>query len=87
MLPSETFDGQLTLEAVSQHRGTLLYGVPTMLLEVHSAYMKNKLPISLRGGAIGGSPCQPALMEKLINDLGMKEIACVSKKELRRLSC
>jgi fatty-acyl-CoA synthase len=29
-----------------------------------------------RGGAIGGSPCPPELMYKLVRDLGMAQIAC-----------
>ena len=48
-----------------------------MLSDVLHCYLSKKGgQLSLRGGAIGGSPCLPTLMEKLIKDLGMSQIAC-----------
>ncbi len=80
VLPSESFDANATLNAIANQRGTLVYGVPTMLLELHLAHTAKGAPVrdifALRGGGIGGSPCPPELMQKLIRDLKMTQIAC-----------
>lgn len=55
-----------------------MLGVPTMMLDVHTQYVANPSRwniSSFRGGTMGGSPCPPALMEKMMKDLNMKEIA------------
>lgn len=80
VLSSESFNADAAIESISRYGGTLLYGVPTMMLEVHTAYMKtpSRYNISaLRGGAMGGSPCPPALMRKMADDMNMRQIACV----------
>lgn len=80
VLPSEHFDAGKSIECISKYRGTMLYGVPTMMLEVHSAYMKDsqKYDITkLRGGAMGGSPCPPELMRRMMDDMNMREISCI----------
>lgn len=80
VLPSESFDPVSCLDAISQFKGTVLYGVPTMHLAVHTEFTSapaGKWNVSsLRGGAMGGSPCPPVLMRKMMDDLGMKDFAC-----------
>ena len=80
VLPSESFDAVKSLDAISSCRGSILYGVPTMLLAIHTAYKENESNwdlSSLRGGAMGGSPCPPPLMEKMIQDMNMNAF-CVA---------
>lgn len=80
VLPAESYDAAATLECASLYRASFIYGVPTMLLDVHTLYVKDpsKYDLSrLRGGAMGGSPCPAVLMAALMKDMHMQDLACV----------
>ncbi len=79
VLPAESFTPDSCLECIEAHKGTVFYGVPTMQLDLHTLYttkMRHVNISSLRGGAMGGSPCPSELMRRMIDDMQMSDIAC-----------
>ena len=78
VLPSESFNAEACLHSIDLYGVTIMYGVPTMHLEVELFHQRNPKfhnVQSLIGGAMGGSPCPPDLMKKMIK-LGMKDMVC-----------
>jgi len=75
VFPSEGFDAQSTLEAVSAERCTALYGVPTMFIAEldHPRFGEFDLA-SLRTGIMAGSPCPIAVMRRVIEQMHMREV-------------
>ncbi len=70
--PAEFFDPRVTLNAVAEERCTHLFGVPTMyVMMLNLPDFANYDLSSLRGGAIGGSPCPVELMRRVIDDMHM----------------
>ena len=58
VIPAESFDPALTLQAVEQERCTSLYGVPTMFIAELALPDFDKYNLtSLRTGVMAGSPC------------------------------
>jgi len=75
VLPAEYFDAGAVLSAIEQERCTGLHGVPTMFVEEleHPRFAGFDLS-SLRTGIMAGAPCPPALMERVIDDMGCRDI-------------
>ena len=75
VIPSEAFDPLAVLEAVSEERCTVLYGVPTMFIAVldHPSF-KSFDCSSLRTGIMAGSPCPVEVMKRVRADLHMPEV-------------
>lgn len=76
VLPGQGFDPARTLHAVADERCTALYGVPTMFiaelaLDDFASYDLS----SLRTGIMAGSPCPVEVMERVIADMHMTEVA------------
>jgi fatty-acyl-CoA synthase len=76
ILPGRSFAAAETLQAVQDHGGTSLYGVPTMFiaelaLEDFAAYDLS----TLRTGVMAGSPCPVEIMKRVISDMHMAEVA------------
>ncbi|XP_021560206.1 medium-chain acyl-CoA ligase ACSF2, mitochondrial isoform X2 [Neomonachus schauinslandi] len=75
ILSSPTFDGKKALEAISKERGSLLYGTPTMFVDILNQPDFSSYDISaMRGGVIAGSPAPPELIRAIIDKLNMKEL-------------
>ena len=75
VIPSDGFDAERTLEAVSQERCTALYGVPTMFIAelAHEDFAKFDLS-SLRTGVMAGAPCPVAVMKQCIEQMQLTEV-------------
>ena len=81
VFPSESFDPVKVVSAIHKYQGTVLYGVPTMMLEVLNASAAsagdaspNKEGITtLRCLAMGGSPCPSTLVARLIQELKVSQ--------------
>ncbi|MFB0834115.1 AMP-binding protein [Arthrobacter halodurans] len=76
ILPGRTFKPAEALDAVQRHRGTSLYGVPTMFiaelaLPDFAAYDLS----SLRTGVMAGSTCPAEVMERVIGEMNMAGVA------------
>jgi fatty-acyl-CoA synthase len=77
IFPNEGFDAKKTMEAVNKYKCTALYGVPTMFIEYLKEKDKNpgKYDLSnLRTGIMAGALCPKYLMERVVNELNLKDI-------------
>uniref|UniRef100_A0A8C8ZQZ3 Medium-chain acyl-CoA ligase ACSF2, mitochondrial n=1 Tax=Prolemur simus TaxID=1328070 RepID=A0A8C8ZQZ3_PROSS len=76
ILSSPIFNGKKVLEAISRERGTIVYGTPTMYVDVLNQPDFSSYDISsVYGGVIAGSPAPPELIRAIINKMNMKELA------------
>jgi fatty-acyl-CoA synthase len=75
VIPNDSFDPKLTLEAVEKEKCTSLYGVPTMFIAtLHELDLKNYDLSSLRTGVMAGAVCPPEVMKRVENQMNMKEV-------------
>ncbi|GAB2779923.1 AMP-binding protein [Halomonas shantousis] len=74
--PGDGFDPLATLQAVSEERGTALYGVPTMFIAEleHPDFAQFDLS-SLRTGIMAGSICPIEVMRQVIDKMHMREVS------------
>lgn len=76
VIPSRTFDPGAALAAVQDHRGTSLYGVPTMFIAELGLPDFGRYDLSsLRTGVMAGSPCPEEIMKRVIGEMNMAEVA------------
>ncbi|MFD4438276.1 AMP-binding protein [Nocardia sp. NPDC058519] len=77
VIPAPSFDPAATLAAVAAERCTSLYGVPTMFIAMLAELDSGATPelSSLRTGIMAGSPCPVEVMKRVIDRLGMAEVA------------
>lgn len=76
VIPSESFDPALTLQAVQDQKCTSLYGVPTMFIaELELPHFDAYDLSSLRTGVMAGSPCPVEIMKKVQAKMNMKEVS------------
>ncbi|MCH7988971.1 MAG: AMP-binding protein, partial [Planctomycetes bacterium] len=75
IVPAESFNPEATLSAVESERATSLYGVPTMFIAQleHPSFSARDLS-SLRTGIMAGSPCPIEVMNRVVDDMGAREI-------------
>jgi fatty-acyl-CoA synthase len=76
IIPGRGFSPAAALEAVQDFGGTSLYGVPTMFiaelaLEDFASYDLS----TLHTGVMAGSPCPVEVMNRVISDMHMKDVA------------
>ncbi|CAL5867097.1 uncharacterized protein PFLUO_LOCUS1309 [Penicillium psychrofluorescens] len=74
VFPSEAFDPQAVLHAISNEKCTALHGVPTMFEAILSIPKPPRFDTSnLRTGIIAGAPVPRPLMKRLLGGLNMRE--------------
>lgn len=67
------FDPIRVLEAIHNHRCTVIFGVPTMFIALLNHPDFNKFDLSsLRTGIMAGAPCPRELMNTVIDKMGIK---------------
>ena len=72
--PSEVFDANACLHAISDERCTALHGVPAMFDSIFSLPRPAGWDSTrLRTGIIAGAPVPRHLMELMVEDLGMNQ--------------
>ncbi|WP_353114340.1 AMP-binding protein [Microbacterium sp.] len=76
VLPAPGFDPESTLQAVQDEKCTSLYGVPTMFIAelAHPRFGEFDFS-SLRTGIMAGSPCPVEVMERVVAEMHMPEVA------------
>ncbi len=75
MVPVESFDSELVLQAVHEERCTALLGVPTMFIaELDHPDFARYDTSSLRTGIMAGSPCPMEVMKNVVDVMGAEEI-------------
>ncbi|CAJ0961763.1 unnamed protein product, partial [Mesorhabditis belari] len=75
VFPDAWFNPGPTLDAVEEEKCTALYGTPTMFVDVFKHGIEGRDLSSLRSGYIAGSPCPVALCERMVNELGLVDLA------------
>jgi fatty-acyl-CoA synthase len=75
VFPGESFDPLQTLETVAAERCTVLHGVPTMFIAEleHPRFREFDLS-SLRTGIMAGAPCPIAVMQRVVDEMHMREV-------------
>lgn len=74
IFPSETFDPQAVLRALSDEKCTALHGVPTMFEGILAQTKPDNFDTSnLRTGIIAGAPVPRPLMKRLFRELNMTQ--------------
>ena len=78
VLPGESFDPKVTLDAIAKEGCTSLYGVPMMFIALltHPDLATTDLS-TLRTGAMGGAPCPIEIMRQSADIMNMREITVV----------
>ncbi|GMS78551.1 hypothetical protein PENTCL1PPCAC_726, partial [Pristionchus entomophagus] len=80
VFPDAGFNPLRTLEVVAKERCTSLYGTPTMFIDIlahlDEAKQKGLSVDSLNGGYMTGAPCPVALCDRLVREMGMRNL-CV----------
>jgi fatty-acyl-CoA synthase len=75
VVPAPGFDAGATLAAIATERCTSLYGVPTMFVAELDYPDRARFDLSsLRTGIMAGSPCPLPLMERVVSEIGAREI-------------
>ncbi|WP_194790663.1 fatty acid CoA ligase family protein [Pseudomonas sp. UFMG81] len=73
--PNDAFDPLLTLQAVAEERGTVLYGVPTMFIAELDHPRRGEFDLSsLRTGIMAGATCPIEVMRRVIGEMHMGEV-------------
>ena len=75
VFPGEGFDAAETLRAVSEARCTALYGVPTMFVAMLEEAGRAGYDLSsLRTGIMAGASCPIEVMQRVIDEMHMREV-------------
>jgi fatty-acyl-CoA synthase len=75
IVPAEYFDAEASLEAIESERATAIYGVPTMFIaQLEHATFAGRDLSSLRTGIMAGSPCPIEVMNRVVDDMGAREV-------------
>lgn len=75
VLPCPGFKPQITLDTVVKEKCTVIYGTPTMWVDMIKYQKIHKLPIeTAKIGVTGGSPCSPQLIEDIMKYLKLRSI-------------
>ncbi|MEZ2390854.1 AMP-binding protein [bacterium RCC_150] len=76
IIPGRGFTASATLEAVQDFGGTSLYGVPTMFIaELALPDFASYDLSTLRTGVMAGSTCPIEVMERVIAEMNMRDVA------------
>jgi len=75
LIPHEYFVPEATLETMEAERATSIYGVPTMFIAMldHPSCRDRTLS-TLRTGIMSGSPCPLEVMQRVVQEMGAKDI-------------
>ena len=75
VIPGEVFDAELVMRVVQDEKCTSLLGVPTMFIaELEHPNFSQYDFSTLRTGIMAGSLCPPDTMQKVIEQMNMKDI-------------
>lgn len=76
VIPSDLFSPPEVLAAMVKERCTAVYGSPSMFLALLEApAFRDFQQGCLRTGIVGGAPCPLALMRRIVDEMGVRELA------------
>ncbi|MEO7006172.1 MAG: AMP-binding protein [Terrimesophilobacter sp.] len=75
IIPSRRFSPTAALQAVQDHAGTSIYGVPSMFIaELALDDFQDYDLSTLRTGVMAGSPCPEEAMNRVISEMNMRDV-------------
>lgn len=75
VFPSPGYNSKANLAAMESERCTIIYGTPTMYVDMVNQPDIDKYDLSsVEAGIVAGSPCPPDLIKKVISVMGVKGI-------------
>jgi fatty-acyl-CoA synthase len=76
VMPCLAFDPSKVLKALCKEKATAIYGSPSMIIALldHPEF-KSKRWASVKKGIIGGAPCPMELMKRIVQSVGVSDIA------------
>jgi fatty-acyl-CoA synthase len=76
VMPCLAFDPSKVLKAIGREKATAVYGSPSMIIALldHPEFKKKRWA-SVKRGIIGGAPCPMELMKRMVQDVGVTDIA------------
>ncbi|KAK5645290.1 hypothetical protein RI129_006590 [Pyrocoelia pectoralis] len=77
VVPSPTYDPLLNLRAIKEENCTVIYGTPTMYVDLLNVQMQYNEKIDPEIAVSGGSPCSPELFKKMREHLKVKKVKSV----------
>ncbi|VDP14115.1 unnamed protein product [Onchocerca flexuosa] len=75
VFPAPSFDALAALQAIHEEKCTAIYGTPTMYIDMlnHPRYKEYDCT-SITSGFVAGAPCPIALCQRLVSELGMRDL-------------
>jgi len=75
IVPADAFEPEAVLAALAREGCTAVYGAPSMFAALlDGPDLAGRDLSSLRTGIVGGAPCPPELMKRIVTDLGAGQI-------------
>jgi len=75
IIPSETFNPRMILEAIEKERCTAIYGSPSAFIALmEDPQYRTSNVKSLRKGIMGGTQCPMEVMKRVVEEMGVREI-------------
>ncbi|XP_053692204.1 medium-chain acyl-CoA ligase ACSF2, mitochondrial-like [Sabethes cyaneus] len=75
VFPGEGFNVRESLEAVAKHKCSLIYGTPTMYVDLLKEYVKSNIKQpTIDIAMIGAAACSPQLVDDIQSVLGVKQV-------------
>ena len=76
ILPHPYFNSLKSLESCYEYKGTSIYGVPTMFIELLKTQELKKFPLkSLKNGIIAGALCPESLLKRIKDILNIENLS------------
>ncbi|KAM9394403.1 medium-chain acyl-CoA ligase ACSF2, mitochondrial-like [Pholidichthys leucotaenia] len=76
VFPCTGYNSQANLEAIQNEKCNVVYGTPTMFMDMLSQQSIHKYDMSsVEAGLMGGSPCPAEITRRLTVEMNMKEIS------------
>jgi len=77
VLPAPGYDTQKSLDAIRDEKCTVVYGTPTMYVDLVNTQKNRKEDISPEIAVCGGSPCSPHLFRQMKEILNLKTVKSI----------
>uniref|UniRef100_A0A1I7Y9G1 Medium-chain acyl-CoA ligase ACSF2, mitochondrial n=1 Tax=Steinernema glaseri TaxID=37863 RepID=A0A1I7Y9G1_9BILA len=75
VFPSPAFNAEKAIEAIEQEKCTVLYGTPTMHIDILGHPRRKDSDVSsLHVGYISGAPCPKSLCESLVTEMNLHDL-------------
>ncbi|XP_063922176.1 medium-chain acyl-CoA ligase ACSF2, mitochondrial-like [Zophobas morio] len=77
VLPTDGYQPGKNFDAIKNEKCTVIYGTPTMYLDLIQIQEKRKEPISANIAFLGGAPSSPHLLEQILKTLNVSKLHSV----------